>query len=102
MKTIAFVLTMPNVGSWNGKWSGEGRLYAVLERMTDKKADKLLEKPSHHYSFTDGWGANVAIKEITDRAEARTMRRHTKGFCGYEWMIRSIKNLGTIKATHER
>ena len=28
---IIFELTMPNCGSWNGKWSGEERFYAKFK-----------------------------------------------------------------------
>ena len=26
---VCFELSMPNVGSWNGKWSGEDRRYII-------------------------------------------------------------------------
>ena len=29
---VVFELTMPGVGSWNGRWSGEGRYYAILKK----------------------------------------------------------------------
>lgn len=28
---IAFILTMPNIGSWNGRWSGENDLHAIVK-----------------------------------------------------------------------
>lgn len=37
---VAFILTMPNVGSWNNKWSGEGKVYCrvKLDRQVPKEA----------------------------------------------------------------
>ena len=48
----------------------------------------------------DGWGANVNVK-IVDSKEAAKVRKKTKGFCGYDWMIDSIIERQEIKASHE-
>jgi hypothetical protein len=97
---IAFILTMPNVGSWNGKWSGEGNLYCIVKSFTSKKgkekAVNVLSKPSYYYRWNDGWCASVAVKKV-ENAEARTLKRNSKGFCGYDWMIDSIIENGLIK-----
>ena len=98
---LQFTLSMPNVGSWNGKWSGSGNLYARVKNIgRTKKAvahgKGLIEQGNFYYSFGDGWGASVAVKEITAK-EAAKVRRETKGFYGYEWMIRSILLHGEIK-----
>ena len=96
MPLIQFTLTMPNNNSWNGKWSGEGDLYAVVENIRSVKVcDELLKTDYHYYNFGDGWGAGVSIKEI-DAAMARKVRKQSRGFCGYNWMISSIKNHGKI------
>lgn len=94
---------MPNVGSWNGKWTGADRQYFVV-RKTSKRwitkqphFQKLIEKgrDSWYYSFGDGWGANVDV-EIVNAAEARKRRKISAGFCGYEWMINTIMYDGKI------
>lgn len=102
---VCFTLTMPNRASWNGRWSGEDRFYAVIEKFRDTKkhrakARELLEKGSWYYRWDDGWGAIITAKEVTP-AEARTIRRKSNGFCGYEWMIKSILNYGAIYADHQ-
>lgn len=102
---VAFVLSMPGVASWNGHWSGEGKLYAVVRNYgaSKKAAEKYsaLARKSYHYRWDDGWCARVDVKVLASAAEARQMRKHTKGFCGYEWMIDSILDHGAIYASHE-
>jgi hypothetical protein len=103
---LMYVLTMPGVASWNGKWSGEGNLYAKIERYGDSKAArervaKILAGSPYHYRWSDGWAAMVAVSEPT-AAESRQARKRSKGFCGYDWMIDSIDRDQRILATHER
>lgn len=98
---ISFILSMPNNNAWNGKWSGEDRCYAkVINLGRTKKAEKLgteiLEKGYFYYNFGDGWGAGVTAKEV-DAKEAAKIRKKSVGFCGYEWMIDSIRRDLTIK-----
>jgi WD40 repeat protein len=64
MTIICFELSMPNVGSWNGRWSGEGRCYARIckfgrSKTTKEQAAKILAGESFYYNFGDGWGASV-------------------------------------------
>ena len=97
---IAFVLTMPNNNSWNGKWSGDGDCYAVVKSVNDSKKnatryDSILDK-DFSYNFGDGWRASVGVRLITP-AEARKLRKNSKGFCGYEWMIQTILDHGKIR-----
>lgn len=99
---LSFELSMPNRNSWNGRWSGEGDLYARVinfgrTKKAETKAREILDKGSFYYNFGDGWGANVAVREVSSK-EAAYIRRKTKGFCGYDWMITSIKNKGVIEA----
>ena len=103
MKLISFELTMPNVGSWNGKWTGADKKYYVIDKITDRYLSSkdhfktLLEKGSDswYYNFRDGWGANVKA-EIINAAEAKKRRKVSAGFAGYNWMIDSIKYYGEI------
>jgi hypothetical protein len=99
---IAFILSMPNVGSWNGKWTGEGTLYArVKEFENTKTVKKILEQPSYYYNFGDGWGASVKDKKVTKRG-AEKIENNSKGFCGYDWMIDSIISYGEILNSKQR
>jgi len=103
MKTISFELTMPNVGSWNGKWTGADSKYYIIEKISDRYLNSkehfktLLEKGSDswYYNFGDGWGANVKA-QIIDSIEAKKRRKVSKGFAGYGWMVDSIKYHGEI------
>lgn len=100
MRYICFTLTMPNRGSWNGKWSGENNFYAIVKKFnqnkkTEEKINKILEKKNYYYHWNDGWGANVEVKEVTGR-ESTQIKKKSKGFWGYDWMVDSIINHGVI------
>ena len=90
---LSFQLTMPNVGSWNGKWTGESNGYFKCINVSKSKAVEIVpdecKSNSFHYSWNDGWGANVEVKRITS-SEKRKLEKNTSGFYGYEWMIDSI------------
>jgi len=98
---LSFRLSMPNRGSWDGNWSGEGHKYIRTRSFRTKaevaKAQKIVDKGSYHYSWPDGWGANVRV-EIINSKESAKIRRKTDGFSGYDWMIDSIIEHGVIKA----
>ncbi len=91
---------MPGVASWNGRWSGEGKLYAVVRKVSDKKAAEILVKPYYSYGWSDGWRAAINVKKCEGH-ETRIIRKRSSGFCGYEWMIDSILVRGKILADHE-
>jgi len=92
---LQFTLSMPSVNSWNGKWSGDGNLYAIVEsfrgKTDERRAKEILDKGYFHYNFGDGWSAGVKVAQI-DNKEANKIMRKTQGFCGYDWMVRSIIN----------
>ena len=47
---VEFRLSMPSANSWNGRWSGEGRNYAIVKTLTDKAAASLLKgEPSQSW-----------------------------------------------------
>ena len=85
---LVFILTMPGTGSWNGKWTGEGRLYCET-RALDKQKELDLDGKSFGYRWEDGWYASVKVQKINSR-EGRKMMKISNGFCGYEWMIGNI------------
>lgn len=101
-KTILFELTMPNVNTWNGHWSGEGKRY--YSRRTVKAAqdpENKLDSGYFYYNFGDGWGAGVITKRVT-AAEANRAMKKSAGFQGYDWMIDEILTYGKILTRKER
>ena len=97
-KTMAlFILTMPCVGSWNGKWSGSGCLYAKTRRafFRNKPTYPNLKEGRFSYAWVDGWRACVEVKFVTP-TEARKVMKDSVGFSGYEWMIDDLCKFGII------
>jgi hypothetical protein len=100
MKRVEFVLTMPNIGSWNGDWSGEEKHFAVVEHIKDAKVKELFgDRPerSWRHHWDDGWSACVSAR-LMKKGE-RTKK--SDGFCGYEWMAKSILKIGKIRYSRE-
>lgn len=91
---IVFELTMPNKGSWNGKWSQEGQLF--IRTMDERKVPKEYWNKDFYHRWDDGWTACVSLNRMSAQ-EARKLERRSKGFCGYDWMIKSIVKYGEIK-----
>ena len=95
---VSFVLTMPGIGSWNGKWTGSGNLYAKV-RDIPKEAKEIVGK-DFRYRWDDGWEACVSVNRVYAKEAAR-IRKQSMGFKGYDWMIDSIiKNGEIVKPTH--
>lgn len=90
---IAFTLTMPGRNTWNGRWSGDEDLFVVIKNF--RKPPTAFKLGYYSYNFGDGWQAAINVQEVTSPA-ARKMRKQSKGFCGYEWMIDSIIRDGQI------
>jgi len=91
---------MPNNNSWNGKWTGEDNLYAKTINFGRSKksnfiAETILNKGYYYYNFGDGWGAGITVEEV-DAKEAKQIRNKSAGFCGYDWMVDSIRSHGDI------
>lgn len=96
----AFTLSMPGVGSWDGKWSRSGDCHVIVRALSAEQAARAFNRTGeadgyHHYSWPDGWAAGVTVRAV-DRNEARRLRRKTDGFCGYGWMVQSIVECGEI------
>ncbi|MCR4340086.1 MAG: hypothetical protein NUW01_09385 [Gemmatimonadaceae bacterium] len=64
-------------------------------------AAMILHEPSYGYDFGDGWAARVDVRQI-EAPEARKLRRITRGFCGYDWMVDEILHEGRILTLAER
>ena len=93
-----FTLTMPGVGSWNGKWSGEGRYYAKAKRVFNRGKplyDNIIEK-NYYYHWEDNWTAKINMTLVTEK-EAKAAVKKSKGFLGYDWMCDSILKNGRIQ-----
>jgi hypothetical protein len=92
---VEFKLGMPGTNSWNGRWSGEERNYAIIKTMSISAADVLLGDKGERYfsySFGDGWVASVTARVVP----AGKRRAKSDGFSGYEWMVDSIIACGRI------
>lgn len=89
MRTISFELTMPNVGSWNGKWTGAENKYYVIEKISDRYLNSkeyfktLLERgwDSWYYNFGDGWGQMSGLKSLMP-PKPKKERKCQKGLLG--------------------
>ncbi len=90
---------MPSNNSWNGKWSGDGKLYAIVKKFSGKKGEQrghaLLAAGYWGYNFGDGWRAGVEARQV-EGADLRNLRKRNAGFCGYDWMVASILEHGKI------
>lgn len=95
---IAFILTMPNRGSWNGRWSGENDLYAIVK--PDRSVPKDIVGKSFWYNWSDGWSTCVSVEKV-DGKTGNWMRKKSRGFCGYNWMVESIIKKGSIEYESE-
>lgn len=96
---ILFLLDMPGKGSWNGKWSGEGRCYARVKYDSQVPKDRIDR--SYRYRWDDGWEARIDVSKIT-AAEANKYRKKSVGFAGYDWMIDSIIQYDKIMTDKDR
>lgn len=102
---LAFVLTMLGNNAWNGKWTGDGLLFARVFNKgytikARKRAEEMTKNGPYRYHFGDGWVAQIDVKLVSVK-EAKEIRKNTQGFYGYDWMIKSIELDGEIKI-HER
>lgn len=91
---IVFELTMPHCGSWNGRWSQAERLHVRVK--SERDVPKAYWNNEFYYRWDDGWTACVTTRRLKAN-EARKIERRSDGFCGYDWMIRSICRKGLIE-----
>lgn len=98
---LCFTLSMPSNNSWNGRWSGESNLYCRVinfgrSKKSNQDAQRILDVGSYSYHFGDGWVACISVSQVDSR-DAQRLRKRSKGFCGYDWMISSIRYNNEIK-----
>lgn len=96
---IVFELSMPHVGSWNGKWTGDGGNY--IRTKAERSVPKELWGKDFFYRWEDGWEACVHVYQRPYR-DAQKLERLSDGFCGYDWMIRSLIKVGYITPDYEK
>lgn len=97
---ILFTLSMPSNNSWNGRWSGQEKVYCVSRRFAASEAghaaaDRILSHDGYSHSFGDGWRAHVSVREVDAKERAKALRKSC-GFCDYDWMVDSILDHGAI------
>lgn len=110
MRTLLFEYGHSNVGSWDGKWSGDKKIYAKKVVITKEKEELLKSlgipmtkgsKKEFLYDFGDGWTAKVIMTVGTSR-EFDPIVKRSGGFLGYDWMIDEILKHGRILKRDER
>ena len=95
---VKFELSIPNKGSWNGKWTGTEDSHIKTRMITQEQLTILLESQPYFYSWNDGWGALISVKQI-DSKERTKLEKKQYGFAGYDWMIPSILTHNKITTT---
>lgn len=96
---VVFELTMPNRGSWNGRWSGENQGHYIFKDFSPAAFEKEWKEKiigSWCYTWDDGWTACIASR-VVDGTELRNLRKQNAGFLGYDWMVKDILAYGKIK-----
>ena len=80
MKTIAFILSMPNVGSWDGKWSAAKDVHCIIKTLKNQDVDKLFDKmPRQERNFYYNFGIarvyfyNYIIQYIKGAAKSKNL-----------------------------
>lgn len=99
MRYVSYTLTMPRNSAWNHKWTGESNLYARVRAIRNVSWEKSKDRPlvgkSFYHDFSDGWQACIEVKEVTEK-QAKEIKKNSRGFCGYDWMITSLLYKGEI------
>ena len=98
MKHLIFTLKMPHRGSWNNKWSGDDEVHRLSYSFTNDEFKKLpdIVGKYHEYRWNDGWTAVVEVEVVNTVKERKEKMRHTCGFFGYGWMVKSLLQDGYI------
>lgn len=86
---------MPSRNTWNGRWSGDNELFVIIRQAKTEEAATILEASPFRYNFGDGWTARIEVEQVSAK-KAQILRKRSRGFCGYEWMVESIFRNGRI------
>lgn len=97
---------MPGTNSWNGRWSGEETLYAIIKKFPNTlkaqaRADEILKQGYYSHNFGDGWRAGISVRRPKDAKDLNNVRKKTRGFCGYDWMVENILSHGSASDKKE-
>jgi hypothetical protein len=98
---LSFTLTMPQNGAWNGKWTGDDKLFCKMHdfgrgKLANNNA-RFLQGKNFKHDFGDGWAANIKVEKVT-AIKAALLKKKSTGFSTYGWMIDSIIEHGEIKS----
>lgn len=91
---LEFTLTMPNKGSWNGRWTGDNAGHRVYRNVPKSHALKLLEQEDFYHEFGDGWMACVSV--------TKSKRKKDTYFRGRLYMVNELIKLGRIRTMEEK
>jgi len=93
-RRVEFTLSMQSCGSWDGKWSGAGKHYAIVRDLAADACAKLLGDGSKAYwthRWEDGWAAGISARVVPHGEHLKK----SAGFCGYDWMVNNILDHGS-------
>lgn len=91
---LEFELNMPNRGSWNRRWTGDGIEHKVYRNVPKSQALKLLEQEDFYHEFGDGWTACISVK--------KSKRKKDSYFKGRLYMVDELIELGRIRTMEEK
>jgi len=94
---VIFRLSMPNVGSHNGQWSGQGRDYNIVRSVPQARVAELQLPRGFFHNFGDGWGAGV-YASVMAKGEKRPKSAR---FYDFDWMVDRIIRWGDTQCRHE-
>lgn len=89
---LSFELTFPNVGSWDGKFTGAKNLHFKFVNLPKNHAEQMINNQDSQiflYDFGDGWTAKITVRKSNSKEKQKILRRNA-GFMGYDWMVKSI------------
>ena len=61
---LLFALSIPNIGSWNGQWTGSDKVY-TRTRKPSIKIQNDLDGKDFFYRWNDGWTAKISCKKVS-------------------------------------
>ena len=83
MTVLLFEYGHSKINTWNGHWTGEGKVFAKEVFLT------------FTHDFGDGWVAKITMT-VGAKKDFEEIMKRSEGFLGYEWIIDSILKHGKI------